>query len=147
MKIDANNYFVESHGVFLAQPTSWARAAREATMSRKPLRLGNRIWHPIAKTGREVTACGYEKLILRPSNARWTDVSADQDCRSFYWVSEDGTHLMRLSDHWSDVISGIRTATVGHVASCWWALNKNTKRSRNYDHGFALCIIAFADMW
>lgn len=151
MKIDASNYFLVSEGVFSAQPKGWVEKARASTKSTASLRLGNRVWRPITKTGRlpwdtavqdEALIARFSKGIFHPGDAGWEQF--DAYCSSFYWVSEDGTHLMRLSNHWSAVEVRVEAFTCGNVARCWWSLRTQGRNLRKGE--WHLGIIAFCDM-
>jgi hypothetical protein len=44
---------------------------------------------------------------------------------SFYFVSEDGSQLVRISDHWSDTAAAAprsQKLNCGFIRSCWWAV-------------------------
>ena len=62
--------------------------------------------------------------------------------RSLYWT--DGTHLIRVSDHWSE--GNVRCAC-NWIARCWWTLaDRSRSMKKGCVGGFYSGIIAFSDM-
>lgn len=77
MKIDKTNYMDATIGKFKSIPWNWAKALATVGMY-TPCYLGGRIW--------KLDHVGYGK---------------NGDHFSGYWISDDGKHLIRISDQWS----------------------------------------------
>lgn len=89
---DRTDYWSGTSATWRALPLSWVRGllrARRAEIG-SPVTLGNHVYRLDHKSA-----------------------------SSWYWVSEDGTHLVRLSDHWS---SGSSSVNCGRIKDCRWRL-------------------------
>lgn len=61
---------------------------------------------------------------------------------SYYWTN--GTHLIRVSDHWSE---GAVRCECNWVSRCWWVLDGRSKSMKHgCVEGFYAGIISFSDM-
>lgn len=145
IKINKLNYHFHSIGSFRACPESWAKIAYEAQNKFDPIKLGNRQWLPMAKSGSKFSQIdGYVKFVYRPdSRYDWMFTSAS----SVYWVSMDRNFLLRLSDHWSSTEGPICGARIcGSIRDCYWRIKTRSKKPIRGYQGFVLGICAFSDM-
>ena len=100
MKITSKNYFVSSEANFRVIPVSWTLALLKG--GDQPVRLGNQTF-------------------LRD----FTSKSPSYGSVSVYWISTDGTTLIRVSDHWSTASCHNERETVNRCKSirkCFWRL-------------------------
>lgn len=104
MKIDKTNYMEATTGKFKSIPRGWAQALTTVGMY-TPCYLGGRIW--------KLDHANYGKK---------------GDHFSGYWVSDDGEHLIRISDHWSyfskrkHVETGVKRCHA--IRSCTWSMKQ-----------------------
>ena len=91
----------------------------------RSIKLGNRIW-----------------------NYNFMSYSQRWGSTSIYYVSEDETHLMRISDHWSE--SSVDTNNCGNIRFCYWCLKGNPYRGvkiKYHDKKFFGGIIPFKELY
>ena len=121
--ITVNDYFNGTKATWKALPLTWVKKLLALATSDQDVKLGNRT---------------FRKNHTSPE--------------SYYWVSTDGSHIIRLSTHWSD---GSSTNNCGWVSTCRWTLvddhghiSVGTKRDRRGYVQSAWCagIVAFSDM-
>ena len=133
MKINNKNYFESSKGDFKIIPQNWVKKVlsvvdfhiddnynRHFSFNAESVKLGNHNWIP-----------------------NFISYSVAYNSVSIYFISEDKTHLLRISDHWSTAPKGIKTC--GAIRNCYWNL-KGTKPTFQVELNYnAVCggIIAF----
>lgn len=66
---------------------------------------------------------------------------------SIYYISEDGSHLIRVSTHWSGAVKAPRTIVCHWIKSCWWTIRGVGAASRYRNKWSVLGgIIAFSEL-
>jgi len=108
MKIDKTNYTDATWGKFKSIPWSWAKTLTTVGMY-TPCYLGGKVWH-------------------------FDHANHGKKGQSFsgYWLSEDGEHLIRISDHWSYFSKRRHKDETGlkkckKVRSCIWSMKQKPK--------------------
>ena len=134
--VDRKNYFVASAAEFRAIPSKWVRALLRVG---KKIRLGNRRY--------------LLDHVSKVDEMRGDYFTGGYHARSFsaYWVSADGSELIRVSDHWC-LGANRRWATSDkakrcpNVKSCLWWLSGKPHAVES--DGFRLVggIVRFRDM-
>ena len=122
--VTVNDYFNGTRAIWKALPLTWVRKLLALQDSDQPVKLGNRT---------------YTK-----------NYSSSE---SYYWISTDGSYLIRLSNHWS---KGSSAKNCQWVATCWWELAGDTGHQsigtvKNRFNGYVQSkwcagIVAFRDM-
>ena len=121
--IDRKNYFVATAAEFRAIPSKWARALLRGGK----VRLGNQTFVPDYVSGKdEDPYSGIDKSL------------------SAYWVSADGSTLIRVSDHWCGATRELKRCH--SIRSCLWRLRGKPRLV--YHDGLRLAggIVRFRDM-
>ena len=120
---DRKNYFVSTEAEFRAIPSKWARALLRGGN----VRLGNQTFVP--------------DYVSRLDGDPYSGIGPSF---SAYWVSADGSTLVRVSDHWCGATSGMKRCH--NIRSCIWSLRGKVRTV--FQDGFVLAggIVRFRDM-
>ncbi|MDP3836841.1 MAG: hypothetical protein Q8Q67_01955 [bacterium] len=80
------------------------------------------------------TKCRFKGCKKPKRKADYTSYNRDQEISSEYWYGEDknGKYVIRCSKHWSRTNSIGELLCCGKIASCYWWLITNCKKSYEY---------------